>query len=108
MRKNEANIWEPRECTVDEQTGDCARCVEVILDPGRGNAWKKIAAAAWRRWVNEHDGLAAIQLLEHGRENGVARPFIAIVGHQRDAIRLESVVPVLNLPQTCVRLEQRQ
>src|SRR5258708_25764038 len=86
MRKNKTDIRKLRECAIDEQTGDAAHGVEVIFDPRSGNAREKVLAAAWRSRVNEYNGLAAIEVLEHGRKNSIARPFIAVIRHHRDAI----------------------
>ena len=49
--------------------------------------------------MNINHGLAAIEFLEHRRVQGIAEPFVAVIGLQPDAIRLERIEGVLDLAQ---------
>ena len=58
------------------------------------------------RWMDEHDRLAAVQLVHHRGEAWVAKVDALVVRHHDDAVQLEFVVNVRDLRQRCVHVRQ--
>ena len=54
------------------------------------------------------DGASTIELLEYRSERGVARPLVAVVRHQADAVGLEDVEGVGDFAQAPLGIGQRQ
>ena len=58
--------------------------------------------------MDEHDGLAAIELVEDRSKRGIARPPAAIAGGETDPVRLEHIEAVGDLAEAALHVEQRQ
>ena len=66
-----------------------------------------MAAAIGRQRVEIGDGLASIEFLENGRKARVARPDVAVAGHEADAVRPEHLERVLDFMQHTVNVRHR-
>ena len=54
------------------------------------------------------DGLAAVELVEHGREARIAEPSVAVTREQAEAVGFQRVERVFDLAQSSVDVGQRQ
>src|SRR5260370_33453430 len=108
MGKDEADIRVAAERIALEVADHGSGDIEIVFHDAVDNAGLKRTATDGRRGVNKNNGLAAVEFLVHGREDGIAGPFVAIAGPQADAVRLERVERVFNLAQTAIRVGQWQ
>ena len=54
------------------------------------------------------DGLAPVELLEHGLVDGIAQPFVPVIALQVDAVCLDDIECVLDLLEGGVDIQHRQ
>ena len=58
--------------------------------------------------MDEHLGLAPVELTEHGREDGIAEELAVIARHQADAVELQGVERVFDFLEAALSIRQRQ
>src|SRR5260370_33123284 len=107
MRENETNVPVARKGTSKEQAGDSSGRIVRNLRKHVRNVWDQITAAARHAWMEIHDCLAAIELLEHRPIGGIARAFICLISHKDSSTRREDLPRVRQLPTGNLRLRQR-
>ena len=108
VREDPLDVGEARGGAGEQQPRDRARGVGAVFDHRLVDAGDEAAAAERRLGMGEHQRLAAVQLLHHRLEGGIAQPFVAIAGEQDDAVGLERVEAVLDLAQAAFDVGQRQ
>ena len=78
------------------------------LDHRREGADAQLAAAGCDQGMHVDDGLASVEFLEHGLVHRMAQPFVAVIGLQVDAIRLDDVECVLDLLERGIDIHHRE
>jgi hypothetical protein len=85
-----------------------ARGVHRELDGRRRYRGLELRAALRRERMGVHDRLAPVQLLEHRREIGMAEVLPVVAHDEVDAVGLQRVHRVLDLPQAALDVGQGQ
>ena len=93
---------------VRQDAGAGARDVEIEFVHGGRNAVVQIRAAGRRERMHVNDRIAAVELLPHGIEVGIARPAaLIVVGVDADAVGLQRVEAVFDFLHHAVDIGQR-
>ena len=108
MREDEAHVGAPRSRLADDEAGDRAHRVHRILEHLIRHARQQALAARGIRRVHVDDGLAAVELVEHGREARIAEPGVAVAREQAEAVGFQRIERVFDLAQGSVDVGQRQ
>ena len=109
VRPDPADVRKPERAAgfAEDQAGDRAGRVGGVFDRAGRNALDQRAAAVRRDGVDIDHGLAAVELLVHRHESGIAQVFVLIAGEQPDAVGLERIEGVGDFLQAALRIGQR-
>jgi hypothetical protein len=102
------DVRAPRQGAVEEKADDRARSVEGEFDHRLGHAFHQVEAAIGRGRVEIDDGLAPVELVEDGRDLGIARPHAAEIREQPEPIDAERAIGIVDLGERALDIGQRQ
>ena len=108
MGEDEFDIGATLERAVEQQARDRARGVERILHQRRIDPRQQVHAARRHGRMEEDRRLAPVQFVEDGRERGIARPLVLVVGLQLEPVGVQRARGMVDLLQTQIDMRQRQ